>query len=120
MAKILIIDDEKGLCEEFRDILQDEGHVVDTAHNGPDGLKKVEENDFDLVFLDVLMPRMDGTEVFARLKKIKSVPVVIMSGFLPPGKGRQILELGALAVMRKPLDLKQVQKIVHEVDAKKS
>ncbi len=120
MAKIIIIDDEKGLCEEFRDILQEDGHDVDVAHNGPDGLLKIEETEYDIAFVDILMPRMDGTEVFSRIKKIRNMPVVIMSGFLPPGKGRQIMAMGCDAVLRKPLDLKQVIKIVNEKTAKKS
>ena len=120
MAKILIIDDEVGICEEFCDILQEEGYEVETAFNGPDGIKKFESTHFDLVFVDVLMPRMDGTEVFSRIKKIRNVPIIVMSGFLPHGKGRQIIALGAEAVLRKPLDLKQVLKIVKELTAKKS
>lgn len=117
MSKILIIDDEKGICEEFRDILQDDGHEVEIAHNGPDGLKKIDEKDFNLVFLDVLMPRMEGNEVFARIKKSKNVPVVIMSGFLPQNKEKDILALGAVACLRKPLNLERVRKIISEVEA---
>ncbi len=115
MAKILIIDDEKGLCEEFRDIMQEDGHVVEIANNGAEGLQKIQDNDYDIVFVDVLMPRMDGTEVFSRIRQIKKVPVVIMSGFLPPGKGSQMISQGAAAVLRKPLDLKHVQKIIEDV-----
>lgn len=119
MAKILIVDDEQGVCDEFRDILQDDGHQVEIAHNGMDGLRKIEQNDFDLVFLDVLMPRMDGSEVFERIKKVKQVPVAIMSGFLPANKEKDILKLGAVACLRKPLNLKEVLKIVEETTAKK-
>lgn len=120
MSKILIIDDEKGICEEFRDILQDDGHEVEVAHNGPDGLQLVGVKDFDLIFLDVLMPRMEGNEVFARIRKIKNVPVAIMSGFLPANKEKDILALGAVACLRKPLNLERVRKIIEQVNAKKS
>jgi len=115
MPKILIIDDEKGICEEFRDILQEDGHQVDVAQSGPEGIKKVEENDYDLVFLDVLMPRMEGREVFENIKKMKNTPVAIMSGFLPPNKEKDILRLGAVACLKKPLNLYQVRDIVQDV-----
>ena len=109
MARILIVDDEKVICDEFSDILQDEGHDVDVAHNGPDGLEKIKVEDYDLVFLDVLMPRMEGREVFERIKKIKEIPVAIMSGFLPASKEQDILSLGAVACLRKPLNLEKVK-----------
>lgn len=118
MARILIVDDEKVICDEFSDILQDEGHEVDIAHNGIDGLKKIEAQDFDLVFLDVLMPRMEGREVFERIKKIKEIPVVIMSGFLPASKERDILALGAVACLRKPLNLDKVKSIIEDITSR--
>ena len=118
MPKILIIDDEKGICEEFKEILEEEGHQVTVAHNGPDGLKLIQSNEFDLIFLDVLMPRMEGNEVFARIKEMKNIPVVIMSGFLPANKEKDILALGAVACLRKPLNLDRVRKIIQEVHAK--
>lgn len=118
MSRILIVDDEKGICEEFRDILQEDGHVVEVAHNGIDGLKIIEQKDFDLIFLDVLMPRMEGREVFERLKKIKDIPVVIMSGFLPANKEKDILALGAIACLKKPLNLEKVRKIIEDIQPK--
>ncbi len=119
MSKVLIVDDEQSICEEFRDILQEDGHEVELAHNGPDGIQKVQEQDFDLIFLDVLMPRMEGREVFEKIKQIKSIPVVIMSGFLPANKEKDILSLGAIACLRKPLDLTKVKDILAEVAEKK-
>lgn len=112
MAKILIVDDEKEICEEFKDILQEEGHDVDVALNGADGLQKIEQITFDLVFLDVLMPRMEGREVFERIKRICNVPVAIMSGYIPPNKEKEVLALGAIACLKKPLDLARVRSII--------
>ena len=119
MAKILIVDDEKEICEEFRDILQEDGHDVDVALNGIDGLAKIEQTPFDLIFLDVLMPRMEGREVFEKIKKIRNVPVAIMSGYIPPFKEKEILDLGAVACFKKPLDLGQVKKLIESIKSKK-
>lgn len=112
MAKILIIDDEQMICEEFCDILQEDNHEVDTALNGEAGLRKIQEKEYDLVFLDVLMPRMEGREVFEKIKQISKVPVVIMSGYIPQNKEKEIIALGALDCLKKPLDLEKVKKII--------
>ena len=120
MARVLIVDDEKMICEEFRDILQDEGHEVEMVLNGFDALHKVEESNFDIVFLDVLMPRMEGREVFEKMKKIRDIPIVIMSGYLPPNKEAEILKMGALACLKKPLDLDQVKSLIESVKSSKS
>jgi len=108
MAKILIIDDEKGVCEEFSTVLREENHKVDTALNGEEGLKKVESNQYDIIFLDVLMPKMEGREALEKIKKISETPVVIMSGYLPSHKEKEVIKAGALASLKKPLDLSQV------------
>ncbi len=120
MAKILVVDDEKAVCDEFREILQDDQHEVETATNGKEALQKVQANAFDLVFLDVLMPRMEGREVFEEIKKISRVPVAIMSGFLPPHKEKEIMALGAVACFKKPLDLDKVKKLVKFVEDQKA
>lgn len=116
MARILVVDDEKLICEEFRDILEDEGHDVETALNGMEALQKVEDASYDIVFLDVLMPRMEGREVFEEMKKLNaSLPIVMMSGYLPPNKEQDVLRMGALACLRKPLELDRVRSLIASV-----
>ena len=108
MAKLLIIDDEKGVCEEFSAVLREESHEVDTALNAGEGLEKVKGGAYDLIFLDVLMPKMEGREALTEIRKISSTPVVIMSGYLPAHKEKEVIRAGALASLKKPLDLKEV------------
>jgi CheY-like chemotaxis protein len=118
--KILVVDDEPLICEEFRDILEEEGHEVDTAKSGQEGIDKIKGKEYDLVFLDVLMPRMEGREAFEAIKKVSKVPVAIMSGYLPPNKEREILALGAVACFRKPLELDRVRGLVNSIKLQKS
>lgn len=108
MARILIIDDEKGVCEELSEILRDENHEVDTAFNAHEGFEKLRIRNYDLIFLDVLMPKVEGREALEEIKKLCKTPVVIMSGYLPADKEKDILKAGAFGSLRKPLDLKQV------------
>ena len=114
MAKILIIDDERGVCDEFSEILRDEHHEVDTVLNGIEGLEKVKAQRYDLIFLDVLMPKMEGREVLDLVKKTCDTPVVIMSGYLPSHKEKEVIRAGALACLKKPLDLSQVYGVSRE------
>ncbi len=119
MPKILIVDDEKMICEEFRDILQEDHHEVDVAFSGEEAIKKSQEKPYDLIFLDVLMPRMEGREAFEKIRKVSSSPVAIMSGYLPPGKEKEILAMGAVACFRKPLDLGRVKSLIQSLQTKK-
>ncbi len=112
MAKILIIDDEKGLCDEFSQLLREERHQVDAVQDPREGVKKAKTQGYDLIFLDVLMPKVEGREALQEIKKECETPVVIMSGYLPPGKEQDVLTAGAFACIRKPFDLKEVFGII--------
>ena len=114
MAKILIIDDEKDVCEGFSGVLHEERHEADTALNAWEGLEKLKTNTYNLIFLDVLMPRMEGREALEKIKEVCDTPVVIMSGYLPPHKEKEILKAGAFASLKKPLDLKQVFTLIEK------
>lgn len=121
MAKILIIDDERGVCDELSEILRDEHHEVDTALNAIEGLEKVKIGNYDLIFLDVLMPKMEGREALDKIKKICSTPVIIMSGYLPGHKEKEVIRAGAMASLKKPLDLSQVFELIGKaLEMKKS
>jgi DNA-binding response OmpR family regulator len=111
----LIVDDEKMICEEFRETLEHEGHEVDCALDGKEGLQKIQDNQYKLVFLDSSMPRMDGKKVLERIRHFSRVPVAFITGFLPESKEREILHLGAMVCLRKPLDLDRVRSLIHTV-----
>ena len=120
MARILIIDDEAGVCEEFGGILREEGYEVETALNGEEGIQKLQDQQYDLIFLDVLMPRMEGREALERIKKMSQTPVVIMSGYLPSHKEKEVIRAGAAACLKKPLDLEQVFELIKKTLESKS
>ena len=120
MSRILIVDDEKHICEEFQEILQEDGHHVDVAASGPEAIKKVQKHSYDLVFLDVLMPRMEGRETFEKIKSIRAeTAVAIMSGYIPAHKEKEIIALGAVACFKKPLDLERVKALIESLQQQK-
>ena len=115
MAKILIIDDDKNVLEEFRNVLLDEGHDAQTASSGEDAIRLCKESSFDLAFLDVQMPKMQGMAVLDSLRQIRRFPVIMMSGFLPLQKEAEIMERGAEICLRKPLDIEKIRQLIQSI-----
>ncbi len=116
MARLLIIDDEKMICEEFCETLADLGHNADYALSGADALLKIEKNPYALVFLDLSMPRMNGTDVFKRIREQYKVPVTFMTGFMSPATEKEVLSLGALRCLRKPVHLSEIVEMIDKLD----
>ena len=122
MAKLLIIDDERGIRNTLREILADEGHEVEVAENGKQGLEMARSKAYDLIFCDIKMPEMDGIEVLKALKKptpdpsLKGgeetdsieAPVVMISGHGDVETAVQALKMGAYDFLLKPLDLNRI------------
>jgi len=79
MPKILIVDDDPYICEILVEILADEGYTFDTANNGQEALEKYSKDFFDLVLLDISMPKMGGIELLSRLFQIDGDATVIMA-----------------------------------------
>ena len=118
MAKLLIIDDERGIRNTLREILSDEGHDVDVAENGKQGLQMASEKAYDLIYSDIKMPEMDGMEVLSKLKansegpngecESAEAPIVMISGHGDVETAVQALKLGAYDFLLKPLDLNRI------------
>ena len=119
MAKLLIIDDERGIRNTLREILSDEGHEVEVAENGKQGLEMAQAKTFDLIFSDIKMPEMDGLEVLKALKNGDNdengdallngeTPIVMISGHGDVETAVQALKLGAYDFLLKPLDLNRI------------
>ena len=119
MAKLLIIDDERGIRNTLREILSDEGHEVEVAENGKQGLEMAQTKVFDLIFSDIKMPEMDGLEVLKSIKNSENdengdaslngeTPIVMISGHGDVETAVQALKLGAYDFLLKPLDLNRI------------
>lgn len=79
MFKILVVDDEKSIREVIRTYAEFEGHEVVEAVDGLDAIDKVKEEDFDVIVMDIMMPRLDGFSSYKEIKKIKNIPVLMLS-----------------------------------------
>ncbi|HBL84081.1 MAG: DNA-binding response regulator [Clostridiales bacterium GWF2_38_85] len=79
MRKILIVDDEAKIREVIREYSEFKGFQADEAANGMDAIDKVKKNDYDLIILDIMMPKLDGFTTCKEIKKIKNIPVIMLS-----------------------------------------
>lgn len=79
MYKILIVDDEAHIREVIREYAEFEGHEVDEACDGMEAVEKAKANDYDMIIMDVMMPKLDGYSACKEIRKIKSTPVLMLS-----------------------------------------
>ncbi len=100
--RILIIDDDGALTDLLTDYLNMEGFSATSANNGPDGLKRLEDETFDLVVLDVMMPGMSGVEVLKEIRAKGQLPVLMLTAKGDPIDRIVGLELGADDYVPKP------------------
>ncbi len=109
MARILIIDDERGIRNTLKEILEYEKHEVEIAATGEEGLEHLRNNGFNLVFLDVKMPGLDGIEVLQEVARTHpEMPVVMISGHGNIDTAVDAIKKGAFDFLEKPLDLNRI------------
>ncbi|MBF0294985.1 MAG: response regulator [Magnetococcales bacterium] len=124
MAHILVIDDDISIRALLREILEEEGHVVEEATDGRAGLRQFRKQRPDLVMTDILMPEKDGVELIMELKELSAqIPILAMSG---GGRGldaafnlRMAQDFGANRVLVKPFSRSQALELVQEILARR-
>ena len=109
MSRILVIDDERSIRNTLKDILEYEKYEVDLAEDGPKGLEKIKNGEFDVVLCDIKMPGMDCIEVLDKLSEISAyLPVVMISGHGNIDTAVEAIKKGAFDFIEKPLDLNRL------------
>ncbi len=109
MPKILIVDDERAIRRTLRDILEMEKYEVDEAEDGLSSLVKIKQDKFDVVILDIKMPKMDGMDVMDRLSEVApDLPVIMISGHGDIDTAVEAVKKGAFDFISKPPDLNRL------------
>lgn len=113
--KILIVDDEKLLVKGIKFNFENDGYEVDAVYNGEDALTLVRENHYDLVVLDLMLPKMDGLEVCRQIREFSKVPVVMLTA-----KGEDTdkllgFEYGADDYITKPFNVLELKARIHAI-----
>ena len=107
--KLLVVEDEPRMLELLRQGLSEEGHTVSCAADGIAGLQMVQEHDFDVVILDVMMPKMDGFELAKRMRtENNSTPVLMLTAKDSVPDVVHGLDLGADDYMTKPFSFDEL------------
>ena len=115
-ASILIVDDNVSLVKTMSFVLTRKGYVTTTAMNGPEAIERLEETAFDIVFMDIKMPLMNGVETYKRIKKIRPDTVVMMmTAYAVEDLVQEALKEGAYGVIYKPLDIESVTALIEDV-----
>ena len=107
--KVLVVDDEKLIVKGIRFSLEQDGMEVDCAYDGEEALRLATENTYDIILLDVMLPKMDGFEVCQHIREFSMVPVVMLTA-----KGDDMdkilgLEYGADDYITKPFNILEVK-----------
>jgi DNA-binding NtrC family response regulator len=109
MAKVLIVDDDRSIRKTLRNILEYEKYEVEESPDGLDCIVKVKQQDFDLIVLDIKMPKMDGMEALERIQSIKpEIPVIMISGHGTIDTAVEAVKNGAFDFIQKPPDLNRL------------
>ena len=106
--RILVVEDKPRLLRNLAKALREEGYAVDIADAGDDGLYKAETFNYDAIVLDVMLPRLDGWEILARLRKQKQTPVLMLTARDTHKDRVRGLDNGADDYLVKPFDLSEL------------
>ncbi len=113
-ARILVIDDEQPIAQLIQDALAIEGHNVEVAISGTEGLKMASVSDYDLILTDLGMPDMSGWEVAAHLREQDpNLPVVLVTGWGTTIDDQEISRSGIAGVVHKPFEIRELVDTVH-------
>ena len=109
MAKILIVDDERVLVKGIKFNLEHEGYQVQDAYDGEEAVELAREGGFDLIILDVMMPKIDGLQACMRIREFSNVPIIMLTA-----KGEDTdkiigFECGADDYLTKPFNILELK-----------
>ncbi|MFU0824032.1 response regulator transcription factor [Clostridium sp.] len=106
--KILLVEDEKQMSMFIEMELTHEGYKVDTAYDGREGLKKAENNKYNLILLDIMIPNLNGIEVCKRIRQISMVPIIMLTAKSDVSDKVIGLDVGANDYLTKPFAIEEL------------
>lgn len=107
--KVLIIDDEVGMCETLEDILEEHEFIAESAYDGKTGLKKIKEKKFNAVILDLKLPDLNGIDVLEKIKKYSpEIEVIIITAYATLENAIDAINKGAYGYITKPIDVNEL------------
>jgi DNA-binding NtrC family response regulator len=116
MARILIVDDDLQICETLAEILSDEGFEVEYVLSGEEALQKIDNERYDVVITDLLMPKVDGMEILTHVKRVKpKTQVIMITAFATIENAVEAMKRGASDYIAKPFKINEIQSSIKRV-----
>ena len=116
MARVLVVDDDLSVADAISRTLNRRGHEAIVVHNGLDAIRAAQNQSPDLVVLDVVMPGMDGGQLFDRIRQIlPNMKVLLSSGYTINGQAEKILHRGCNGFIQKPFSLYELSEKIRAV-----
>jgi DNA-binding NtrC family response regulator len=119
--KILVVDDEESIRNSFKQVLAKDGHWATIVENGNLALELVKKNQFDLAFVDLKMPGIDGMEVLKQIRNLSpKTDVVIITGFGTVATAVEAMKFGAYDYIQKPFPVETIRQVLNKIVEKKN
>ncbi|GLC31906.1 response regulator [Clostridium omnivorum] len=117
MKRVLVVDDTKNIKNLLTTCLTVNGYSVLTASNGAEAMEILKTNEVELIFLDIKMPELSGTEVLKRIRGMGiETPVIIMTAFATVKNAVECTKLGAIMYLQKPFTSDKVKSVLAEIE----
>lgn len=115
-SSIMVVDDEETIRELLRDALEAKGFKVTTVPTGNEALEEAKKTSYACIFLDIIMPGLNGLETFLALKEIDpKINVVLMTAYSVEELVKEALEKGAITCIYKPFKLKEIFDVLEKI-----
>lgn len=119
--RVLLVDDEEEFLDIMSERMRNRGMEVVTASSAKEALEKIENDLFDAIILDLMMPDMNGLETIKAIKEKKpELQVILLSGQATLEKGVEAMKLGALDVVEKPADMETLVEKIKKAESKRA
>ena len=115
MKRVLVVDDTKNIRMLLEKTMQMEGFTVETASTGTEGLEKIRSGSYDLIFLDIKLPEISGTEVLRKIRAENiNTPVIIITAYPTVKNAVDCVQLGAITYLQKPFTADRLKNILSQ------
>ena len=121
-ALVLVVDDDRDLCANMKDVLSDKGYRVSVAHDGSTAIEKAWESDFDVILLDMKLPPLNGLETYFSVRDIRlNVVVIIITGHRQEMGDlvEQAIREAAYTCLEKPIDMDELFSLLEQIMERK-
>lgn len=117
--KVLVVDDKRVIGDLFDITLGHGGHDVTVVQDGKEAIKLAKDGNFDIAFIDIIMPDPDGVAVLQQIREVApALPVVMMSGYSVEERRQRAMQLGAVTCLKKPFEMDDVRDVVKKAIGK--